>query len=365
MATPIQEYLIGLGFKLDDLEYKKFNASIEGLGKNFLSMGEQAKASAYSVGIAVDKMASNYESLFYLSQRTGATVQSLQATAFGFSQVGLQASDAKGMIDALALRLKFNPGTNTILSMLHVGPGDTNTRAMGALHALRDLNNPILQRGFGEQLGMNEYQLSMLLAPGALEKIESSGKDLKSRQNEAGFDPDKLAKNSVEFENSMRLLQDELGIVGDRIKADLIGPMKSFVDLLEKNTETWAKLLGTKGAVVDPAGILPAIGNAWNAVGHFLGGNIGFGLSSVNTMTGGEDPRPGDKGRPRPALPDKPAGGRRHASNTPSRRWSPAAYPRSRRGPGLAMDECRERRGAGLDQSDVGRVRHRAVAWHA
>ena len=85
------------------------------------------------------------------------------------------------MIDALALSLKFNPGTNTILSFLKVGPGDANTRAMGALHSLRNLN-PILQQGFGGMLGMNEYQLSMLLAPGALEKIESSGKDLKRRQ---------------------------------------------------------------------------------------------------------------------------------------------------------------------------------------
>ena len=61
-------------FKLDDLAYKRFNELIEGLGKNFQSMGEHAKASAYSVGIAVDKMASNYEQLYYLSQRTGATV---------------------------------------------------------------------------------------------------------------------------------------------------------------------------------------------------------------------------------------------------------------------------------------------------
>jgi hypothetical protein len=186
MPSPIQEYLVSLGFKLDDPAYKRFRDTLDGMAKDFADMAEKSTAAAAAVGIAVEKIASNYEQLFYLSQRTGSSIQALQGTAFGFTQIGLAAGDAKSLIDSLATSLRFNPGTNTILHMLGVAPSrDANVEMMGALHSLRNLN-PILQQGFGAQLGISPQQLMMLMAPHALEDIEAAGKDVARRQGAAG-----------------------------------------------------------------------------------------------------------------------------------------------------------------------------------
>jgi hypothetical protein len=65
MATPIQEYLISLGFKLDDPAYKRFRDTLDGTAKDFASMAEKSTAAVAAVGLAIEKIASKYEDLYY------------------------------------------------------------------------------------------------------------------------------------------------------------------------------------------------------------------------------------------------------------------------------------------------------------
>jgi hypothetical protein len=124
------------------------------------------------------------------------------------------------MIDSLALSLKFNPGTNTILRMLGVAPSsDANVEMMGALHRLRNMN-PILQQGFGGQLGISPQALMTLMAPHALEDIEAAGKDVARRQDAAGLNSGRLGYDSKVFMNDLRKLEDEFGILGAKITQD-------------------------------------------------------------------------------------------------------------------------------------------------
>jgi hypothetical protein len=71
-TTPIQEYLVALGFRLDSPGYRRFGEMLQGTAKDFAGLAEQSAAAASAVGLAVEKIASQYEQLYYLSQRTGA-----------------------------------------------------------------------------------------------------------------------------------------------------------------------------------------------------------------------------------------------------------------------------------------------------
>lgn len=291
-ASSIAEYLIGIGFKIDEIGQKRFGESLITTSANFLKLGKTALDAAEAVGIATEAIASNYENLYYLSQRTGSTIQNLQATAFGFSQVGLQANDAKGMVDALALSLKFNPGTGVLFRAItgRNPSGDANADVMAELFGLRNMN-PILQKGFGGEMGITPFQLSMLLAPGALEKIQAAGAALTAQQQAAGVNPTQMGKDSVELENSLRKLGAELGVLSDKIVGPLIVPLTHIADDTTKIVAWFAGLSFSKGQTVwdrvrDRGAGGGGVAGAGADIGHALGAALSGRASPFGDLSG-------------------------------------------------------------------------------
>lgn len=287
-SSPIQEYLIGLGFKLDTPGAKRFAETLDGTSKAFVKVGETALAASAAVGLAVEKIAAQYEDLYYFSQRTGATIQSLQATAYGFTQIGLSAGDAKGMVDNLAMALRTNPGNSALLRMLGVSGGDANAQAHGLVRNLSHM--PFFMASqYAGMFGISPQQLLMM--ENGLGDLDRAEADHVRRQNEAGLATNDLGEKSHIFMTDLRKLEDEFGILADKIAQDFIKPADAVVKELETVTEWFLKVdRATDGWATTIGALGTAIGGlvALRASLGWIAGLFGGGGAAAEGAAAGE-----------------------------------------------------------------------------
>ena len=87
-AETIKDFLVSLGFSVDDAGAKKFGSVLAGTTANVIKMGLAVEGAALSVVAFTAKIASGLDNLYWASQRTGATVQGIQSIGYAVSQVG-------------------------------------------------------------------------------------------------------------------------------------------------------------------------------------------------------------------------------------------------------------------------------------
>ena len=74
----LKDFLISLGFQVDDAGAKKFDAVITGATLKAIDLGVKVEAAALSVVAFTAKIASSLDNLYWASQRAGATVEGIK-----------------------------------------------------------------------------------------------------------------------------------------------------------------------------------------------------------------------------------------------------------------------------------------------
>lgn len=257
MATEtIKEFLIALGFKVNEGQIKKFEDIIGKAGTEVASFGLKVTGMAVAVDVAVTKVASHFEDLYYVAQRTGATVSSLQAFGYAATQIGLTAGGARGAVEGLASAMRANPGMGAMLNMLGV-----RTQGRDALAITSDLVNQLKRMPFfmaaqyGEMLGIDPQTLFMLEE--GMPQLAQAMADHADRAKQAGVDESHLGQQSHDLLIAVRKLKDEFDILGERLAVDFIDPVTKGVTLLDEfiqainradsATHGWLVTLGSLG----------------------------------------------------------------------------------------------------------------------
>ena len=294
MAEVLQEYLISLGFKLDDAALQAFNAKITRAGANIAQLGVVSVAAATQIGIAVEKTAKMYEELYYTSQRTGSSVSALKSYEFGAKQIGLTSEQARSSVEGLASSIRLNPGLAGLLRGMGINPNDSK----GAIIELTDR----LRKQFGPQgyfvaarqagmFGIDENTFKQLWDN--LDRLKAEQAANIERQKAAGVNVDETAIKFKDLAQSFNTLYDKLGLVKDRIATDYIPAAKyvisatsSVIDVFNSAnnaTDGWtgrvlalvAALSAAKIALVPLLGLL-GFGGAAGVVGRASTAGLGL-----------------------------------------------------------------------------------------
>src|ERR1700691_4567468 len=96
-----KEFLVSLGFKIDEAGAKKFRTGLSDTTKGALELGGAVVGVGMAIEKFVEKMTEGLSKLYYMSERTGATVGGLKSTAAGFMAIGLSADKAYEATEAL------------------------------------------------------------------------------------------------------------------------------------------------------------------------------------------------------------------------------------------------------------------------
>ncbi|HHA4490959.1 TPA: lytic transglycosylase catalytic [Escherichia coli] len=234
-AETIKDFLVSLGFSVDDAGAKKFGSVLAGTTANVIKMGLAVEGSALSVVAFTAKIASGLDNLYWASQRTGATVQGIQSIGYAVSQVGGSVDAARTSLESLSRFVRNNPGAEGFLNRLGVQTRDAsgNMRDMAAIFTGvgQKLSSMPYYRAnqYAQMLGIDENTL-MAMRRGVGQFSAQYSEMVKA----IGFNADQAALSSNRFMTSLKSLGEMAGMARDKIGSNLADGLAGQIDNLRK-----------------------------------------------------------------------------------------------------------------------------------
>ncbi|MBJ0328584.1 lytic transglycosylase catalytic [Escherichia coli] len=234
-AETIKDFLVSLGFSVDDAGAKKFGSVLADTTANVIKMGLAVEGAALSVVAFTAKIASGLDNLYWASQRTGATVQGIQSIGYAVSQVGGSVDAARSSLENLSRFIRNNPGAEGFLNRLGVQTRDAsgNMRDMAAIFT-----------GVGQKLsGMpyyraNQYAQMLGIDENTLMAMRRGVGQFSAQYSEMvkaiGFNADQAALSSNRFMTSLKSLGEMAGMARDKIGSNLADGLAGQIDNLRK-----------------------------------------------------------------------------------------------------------------------------------
>lgn len=234
-AETIKDFLVSLGFKVDESGERKFNAVLTGVTSNAIKTGFAVEAAALSVVAFTAKIAQASDKLYWASQRTGATVQGLKQVSYAISQVGGSTDSAMSSLESLSRFIRTNPGAEGFLNRLGVQTRDAsgNMRDMASIFTGvgQKLSSMPYYRAnqYASMLGIDENTL-MAMRRG----VGGFSGEYSAMAKAIGFNADQAAVSSNRFMTSLRSFGEMAGMARDKIGANLAGGLAGSLDKLRR-----------------------------------------------------------------------------------------------------------------------------------
>lgn len=243
-ADTIKDFLVSLGFDIDQAGANKFEAVLKGVTANVLKVGAVVEGAALSIVGFTTQIANGLDKIYWASQRTGASVQGIKALGYAASQTGASAESAMSSLEGLAGFMRSNPGAEGFLNRLGVQTRDASGKMRDTAAIFtgvgQKLNNMPYYRAkqYAQMLGIDENTLmAMRRGMGQL----SSEYALTAKR--IGFNAESAAKQSNIFMTSMRNLTMTLGQAKDKIGSNLAGGLAGSIDNFRRQIlDNWPKI---------------------------------------------------------------------------------------------------------------------------
>ena len=235
-AETIKDFLVSLGFDIDEAGAAKFDSILAGTTANAIKMGLAVEGAALSVVAYTAKIASGLDNLYWASQRTGATVQGIQSIGYAVSQMGGSVDAARGSLESLSRFVRNNPGAEGFLNRLGVQTRDAsgNMRDMAAIFTGvgQKLSSMPYYRAnqYAQMLGIDENTL-MAMRRG----VGGFSGQYSAMAKAIGFNADEAARSSNKFMTSLREFGAMAGMARDKIGSNLAGGLAGSLDTLRRH----------------------------------------------------------------------------------------------------------------------------------
>ncbi|WP_334469250.1 lytic transglycosylase catalytic [Arsenophonus sp. PmNCSU2021_1] len=232
----LRDFLISLGFKVDDSGLRKFQSVVTGVSANVVKLGATVEGAALAVVGFTTQIAAGLDKMYWASQRTGASVNGIKALGYAASLTGSSAEAASGSLENLARFLRNSPGAEGFLNRLGVQTRDANGNLQDMSAIFTRVGNKLASmpyyraNQYAQLLGIDENTL-MAMRRG----INAFSADYQRMLKQTGFNADVAAKHSNQFMTSMKGLTGLFGILRDKVGSNLAGGLSREIDNLRKS----------------------------------------------------------------------------------------------------------------------------------
>lgn len=241
MADPdvIKEFLVGLGFKVDQKGVKDFTTGIDNATKTVTRLVTVIAGASLTVAAGVSAFASNLEGLYFASQRVGASAESLKSAEYAARDLGSSADEARGSIEGIAKFLRDNPGGEDFLKGIGVQTRDANGNLRDTADMLVNIGQklkamPWYQANqYAGVLGIDERTLRAIQDDKFGAKLEQNRKKLR----DSGLD--QATVDAHAFMETLREVGLQFEVFSVEVQAVLmrkLGPdLKRFAEWFQQN----------------------------------------------------------------------------------------------------------------------------------
>jgi tail lysozyme len=272
LSDILREYLIRLGYKIDDASYKKFKSAVAASAKEVAGLGSVTVATATAIGISVEKVAREFEGLYYASQRTGETVNRLKSYGFAAKQIGIAYDQSASALDSFTTAQRLNPGIKGFVGLgggTGTGPVEQMTNFVEHQKKLYGESGYYVAAMNAELAGIPEA--TFLQIWNNLPKLRAANAEMNRMRQEAGLSGRKFTDDSVAFTNAWDHLLGSLDLGKERIASDLIGPTMRGVQVIDEIVQAFNRAdVATNGWAGAIVGVTSAIGGTTAALALLL-----------------------------------------------------------------------------------------------
>ena len=247
-STVIREFLVALGFKVDEKGLKNFRTGVEDATKSVVRLIATISGAALTVGAGVSAFASKLERLYFVAQRTGAAETSLKSLSFAAQNFGVSSEQALGSVESLARFLRNVPGSEGLLQQLGIQTRDANGKLRDSVDLLTDLGGALAKmpqyeaNAYGGVFGIDE-NLLLAMRNGDFAKFMRQYRDM---SKSTGLD--KASDDAHRFMVQLRNLSAEFENLGIKVEGVLlhkIGPqLEQFATWMDEHGEQIADRVG-------------------------------------------------------------------------------------------------------------------------
>lgn len=117
-SSVLREFLIAIGFKIDKSALSNLSTGLAKAQSSIIKLGAAVLTVGTTIAVGLQRMSSNLEQLYFASQRTSSSANSLMAFDRAMQNLGASAGEGLQAVEGLADILKTDPGSAGLLTSL-------------------------------------------------------------------------------------------------------------------------------------------------------------------------------------------------------------------------------------------------------
>lgn len=239
----LKEYLLALGFKVDQKSTNTFDQTVRKLDLSAVKLyGSLAAAATGAVALATT-FARSMEKLYYSSEKSGAAVGNIQAFAFAEKQVGLASGTMQAALEGMGRAMRTNPGLIGLVQSfgIPVTGRDMADVAMDLVKVLGKMPH-FVGAQYANLFGIDSDTLFLLTKH--VDEFEKAAAARRAMAKEAGVDADKAAAAGKEYAQALNEVLEMLGLIKDVVAIELLPMMKTMVGYILEAGKSLISIIG-------------------------------------------------------------------------------------------------------------------------
>jgi hypothetical protein len=243
VTDTIKEFLVGLKWKVDKSGEADVQRAIDGVTKGLMGIAALVGSAVAAVAVGVQRMAKEFDQLYYASDRIGATVADINAFKYAVSQMGGTAEGAAASLEGLSRKMRENPGYAKQIEAAtgtHIQNGKLtlqNLEDIGKFfHTLQETGRGYQAIQWAEAWGIDEKTMRAMS-----QGVEKFADQYKRKMSDAGLNPEEAAKNANKYMQTWRSVWETIGVSWDAALAKIMTGQGNSLKALDEALEHTAK----------------------------------------------------------------------------------------------------------------------------
>lgn len=194
--------------------------------RGMTAMTLAAGTAGLAITAAIVKISQSFETLYFTSQRTGASVSNIKGLSYAFAQVGSTGGSAVAAIESFARAMRTNPGIGGFVRSLGVATQEGG-KARDTLDVLSDAVDKIATKHpyytgaqMAELLGLDESQFETFNR--YRKEIKDYRAEYEASLKAVGLNSAEAAKQSEHFQQALRRIGMQVSVAGQSLLVSLL-----------------------------------------------------------------------------------------------------------------------------------------------
>jgi Transglycosylase SLT domain len=288
VAETIKEYLVSLGWKVDEASQRRFMSAVSGAIEPVAKLTATATGAVTAIETMVATTAKSMNDLYYSALRTGVAAQTLQDIAFAAQQVGSSAKDGTSLVEAFSNAFQINPGSVQLFKDLGGSVESLNGRLAPTEQGLASVVRRLAAMPRYEAIQyLQDFGISLGQAVNILNNPEgfiAAMQQARDIATQLGTNMQEATAKGRSFSNEWARFGYIVGDVWTNVFNKIEPVSEKILKVVDDNALEFGKFsheLGDVPAVIATVlaslqGVVTTLGVVGGAIGGFSGGPIGM-----------------------------------------------------------------------------------------